>query len=219
METSLHRALKERYAAPEGGRSEVVVSGFRIDAIDPDGRLIEVQSGSLSPLRRKLVRLLSEHRVRVVKPVVLSRVVSRRLKRDGPIVSSRRSPKRGAQFDCFEDLVGIAQLFPHPNLEIEVLGVTIDEIRITRRRRPGYAVLDRRLEAIHGSSVVASADDLWTLLPNSLERRAPFTTIDLAKQLDRSTWFAQRAAYCLRMTGAAHVVGKSGNRLIYERVA
>ena len=29
--------------------------------------------------------------------------------------------------------------------------------------------------------------------------------------------FAQRVAYCLRLTGAARVVGKQGNRLIYVR--
>lgn len=35
--------------------------------------------------------------------------------------------------------------------------------------------------------------------------------------LDRPLSFAQRVAYCLRLTGAARVVGKQGNRLIYIR--
>ena len=45
METSLHRSLKERYAAGGDGRAEVPVRGYRIDAIDDSGRLVEVQSG------------------------------------------------------------------------------------------------------------------------------------------------------------------------------
>ena len=71
METSLHRTLKERYAAGGSGRPEVVVERFRVDAVDETGRLVEVQSGALGPLRGKLRRLLPEHRIRIVKPVVL----------------------------------------------------------------------------------------------------------------------------------------------------
>ena len=70
METSLHRVLKQRYASATGGRSEVVLEGFRIDAVDETGLLVEVQSGPLGPLRAKLVRLLPSHRIRVVKPGV-----------------------------------------------------------------------------------------------------------------------------------------------------
>ena len=75
METSLHRALKDQYGSGSGGRSEVTLKGFRIDAVDGAGLLVEIQSGPLGPLRAKLGRLLPEHRVRVVKPVVLERRV------------------------------------------------------------------------------------------------------------------------------------------------
>jgi len=34
METSLHRALKVQYGSGSGGRSEVTLKGFRIDAVD-----------------------------------------------------------------------------------------------------------------------------------------------------------------------------------------
>ena len=219
MEMSLHRALKERYATGGDGRSEVVVGGFRVDAVDDMGRLIEVQSGPLGPLAGKLRRLLPDHRMRIVKPVVLTRRVVRKSRLDGPDLSSRRSPKRGALLDVFDDLIGVVRLFPHSNLDIEVLGVTIDEVRVPRRRWPGYTIADRRLGAIHETTSLASAGDLWALLPASCDGRQPFTTRDLARQLDRPPWFVQRVAYCLRLTGAARVVGKSGNRLIYLRDA
>ena len=73
METSLHRSLKDRYAAGDDERREVRIAGFRIDAIDEAGRLIEIQSGALGPLCGKLQRLLPKYRLRIVKPVVLSR--------------------------------------------------------------------------------------------------------------------------------------------------
>jgi hypothetical protein len=217
MELSLHRSLKERYATAGNGRSEVVLGRFRIDAVDEVGRLIEIQSGPLGPLVGKLRQLLPDYRVRIVKPVVLTRHVVRRSRRDGPDLSSRRSPKRGSLLDVFDDLIGMVRLFPHSNLDIEVVGVTIEEVRVPRRRRPGYSVADRRLGAIHETASLTSAHDLWSLLPASCDGNQPFTTLDLARQLARSSGFAQRIAYCLRQTGAARVIGKSGNRLIYLR--
>ena len=85
METSLHRSLKDRYASGEDGRREVRIAGFRIDAIDEAGRLIEIQSGALGPLCGKLRRLLPQHRLRIVKPVVLSRRLVQTSPRGGSI--------------------------------------------------------------------------------------------------------------------------------------
>jgi hypothetical protein len=217
METSLHRALKHRYAARVEGCSEVAVEGFRIDAVDEDGRLVEIQSGALGPLRGKLRSLLPRHRIRVVKPVVLARRLIRKARSDGPVTSMRRIAKHGSLVDVFDDLVGVAAIFPHANLEIEVLLVTIDEVRVDRRRRPGYIVVDRSLGEIRGTCVVARAHDLWTLLPECTRASEPFSTRQLAERLDRPLWFAQRVAYCLRLAGAARVVGKAGNMLLYDR--
>jgi hypothetical protein len=217
METSLHRALKDRYASGEDHRCEVGIAGFRIDAIDDSGRLIEIQSATLGPLCAKLRQLLPAYRLRIVKPVVLGRRLIRRSKKDGPVISMRRSPKRGSLTDVFDDLIGVVRVFPHANLEIEVLGVTIDEVRVARRRWPGYTVADRCLAEIHEAATLARASDLWRLLPADCDGGTPFTTVDLARRLNRPLWFAQRVAYCLRKTGAARVVGKTGNTMIYVR--
>jgi hypothetical protein len=215
METTLHRQLKERFGAACGGRSEVALAGFRIDAIDPEGRLVEVQQGALGPLRTKLGRLLDEHAVRVVKPVVLSRRLVRRKTRDGADLAVRQSPKRGQAVDVFDDLVGLARVFPHRNLRIDVLAVEIDEVRITRRRWPGYKVADRLLRNVLATIPLREAADLWSLIPSNLE--SPFTTRELAECLDKPLFFAQRVAYCLRLSGAARSVGKRGNSLVYVR--
>jgi hypothetical protein len=217
METSLHRTLKERYAAEGSGRPEIVVDGFRVDAVDQAGRLIEVQSGAMGPLRGKLRRLLPHHRIRIVKPVVLKRRIICKSRANGPVVSARQSPKRGKLYDVFDDLIGVVRVFPDANLEIEVLGVTIEEVRVPRRRWPGYKVVDRCLGEIHETITVVAASDLWTLVPPGCDGRDPFTTLELAQTLERPLAFAQRVAYCLRLTGAVRVVGKQGNRLVYIR--
>jgi hypothetical protein len=213
MESSLHRQLKDHYG--RGGRAEVCVAGFRADAIDAEGCLIEVQAGPLGLLKGKLATLLEAHRVRVIKPVILERRIVRRDRADGPDRSSRRSPKRGDLLDVFDDLVGLARVFPHPRLTIEVVGVNIDEVRVDRRR--GYRVVDRRLIEVMTSATLRTADDLWSLLPVGLD--GPFTTLDCARKLGRPVAFAQRLAYCLRHAGAVAERGFDRRRRVYERAA
>src|SRR5262245_29701982 len=218
METSLHRALKDLYGAASGGRSEVVLGGYRVDAVRAGGALVEIQSGPLGPLRGKLSRLLPDHRIRVVKPVVVrKRVVRRSRIVGGRVLSTRRSPKRGAVVDLFEDLVGLARTFPHPNLTIEALSVSIDEIRVPRWRWPGYSVADRYLDEIVDAHLIRQPADLWKLLPNQHDWSAGFTTTDIARQIDRPMWLAQRVAYCLRLAGAVEHIGKQGNQRIYVK--
>jgi hypothetical protein len=213
MEMSLHRQLKERYANESGGRFEVRIDGFRVDAVTAEGALIEVQSGPLSPLRAKLGRLLPEHRVRVVKPVVLQRRVVRRTRVDGADLSARRSPWRGDLLDVYDDLVGLARIFPHPNLHVDVLAVEIDEVRIPRRRWPGFRVVDRLLRDVGPTVSLSEPIDLLSLLPVALD--GPFTTRELAEKIGRPIAFAQRVAYCLRLSGAVETIGKIGNRRVY----
>ena len=76
METSLHRELKERYAAEEG-RTEVVVDRYRIDAVVGE-ELIEIQHGPLAAIRDKVGRLLDGHHVRVVKPIIARKLLVKR---------------------------------------------------------------------------------------------------------------------------------------------
>ena len=106
-------------------------------------------------------------------------------------------------------------LFPHANLRIDVLAVEIDEVRISRRRRPGYAVADRRLREVVTTVSLREAGDLWALLPGDWPER--FTTRNLAERLGRPAAFAQRVAYCLRLAGAVDTFGKDERRRVYAR--
>ena len=100
--------------------------------------------------------------------------------------------------------------FPTPTWSLEVLAVSIDEIRIPRRRWPGYKIVDRCLTGSLGKSVLERPADLWGLLPGDHDWTEPFTTADIARRIDRPLWFAQRVAYCLRLSGAALTIGRAG---------
>lgn len=218
METSLHRQLKEHYARP-GDRIEVALAGYRIDVVR--GKLlVEIQHGSLSAIRDKVRRLLDQHRVLVVKPIVARKLLVQQDAKGGRVLRRRKSPLRGTLLDAFDELIYFTRVFPHPKLTLELLLVEIEEWRYPghgRRRRwrkNDYQVEDRRLIEVTDRLRLSKASDLAKLLPPRLPE--PFHTGDLADQLGVARWVAQRIAYCLRKMGAVDQVGKRGNTRLYR---
>lgn len=219
METSLHRELKGLYGVTSASQ-EVAVAGYRIDAV-VGTELIEVQQASLGALRRKVANLLEFHDVRVVKPLAARTYLVRRDRANGPVVSTRYSPRRETLLDLFLDLVHFVPVFPHPRLTLELLLTEQEEHRLPARRRRrrwncDYRVEDRQLRAVLSSTILRTADDLWGLIPGDVP--SPFTTANLAESASVPRWQAQKIAYCLRLAGAAVEVGKQGNARVYEKV-
>ena len=218
METTLHRQLKEVYA-DESSAIEVPVGSYRIDVVRDD-TLIEIQHASLASIRSKIERLVCDHEVLVVKPIVVRRQLVKLSRKRGRVVGRRLSPKRGRLLDVFHELIYFTHLFPHPNLTIEVPLIDIAEWRYPghgRRRRwrkRDYQVQDQELISIHEKYKFRQACDLKNVVTGDLPKR--FDTSHLAKALDVDRWFAQRVAYCFRKMGAAQQVGKRGNALLYE---
>ncbi|GIW97871.1 MAG: hypothetical protein KatS3mg111_1204 [Pirellulaceae bacterium] len=220
METSLHRDLKRHYAA-DAGAVEVVVEGYRIDAVTADGELVEIQHASLGALRTKTIRLLQGHghRVRIVKPIVLRKRVTTVSRAGGPALRSRMSPVRGEPTDLFLELVHFCTVFPRERLTLEAILVEAEEVRVDRqrptRRGKRFRLVDQRLVRIDTTLSLATRRDLIGLLPwQNLPPR--FDTAELASAMEKPRWFAQKVAYCLRHCGAARAVGKRGNSRIYS---
>ena len=213
-ESPLHRALKKRYSRAYD-RHEVLVDGFVVDIVRGE-RLIEIQTGNFSAIRRKLTALAAEHEIRLVYPIARETWIVRE-DAGGGRLGRRRSPKRGSLDQLFEELVSVPRLLAHPNFSLEVLFVQAEEIRRPdprARRRKGWAVVERRLIEIVGRQVFESPADLVARLPAELPE--PFTTADLAEAAGAPRWLARKMAYCLREMGAAEPVGKRGNALLYR---
>jgi hypothetical protein len=216
METSLHRQLKSLYSAEPDGQ-EVRLGSFRIDAIH-QGRLIEIQQGSLGAIRPKIRRLLEQHDVTVVKPLVAHKLLVRRKKTGGKIVSTRQSPRRETIADLFADLVYFVEVFPHPRLTLEVVLTRVEEHRVPAQKKwwrgPDFRVTDRILVGIEGRVTLKNTADLLRLLPDGLAES--FTTEEIARLAPMPRWLAQKMAYCLRKTGAIEQLGKRGNSWLYR---
>lgn len=219
METSLHRSLKQIYAG-EGAATEVRLGGYRIDAV-VGKRLIEVQHGSLSSISRKILALVQSHRVLVVKPIIVRKLLIKQPYRGAGDGERRLSPRQGGPLDLFHELIYFTRVFPNQKLVLETPLVEIEEWRYPghgRRRRwrqNDFEVEDQRLVTIHGCATLKTAADLWTLLGGAMEE--DFDTKRLAESLGIRRNHAQRIAYCLDKMGAAKQIGKRGNARIYRR--
>jgi len=212
-ETPLHAALKHA-VAPAGARFEVPVEGYVIDAVH-QGLLIEIQTRHVGQMRKKLERLLANHRVRLVLPVTETTWILKR----GPQPSRRRSPKRGHPADVARELVAIPDLLTHPNLEFELVLIHAEEVREHQEgvawRRRGWVTVDRHLLQILEQRRWSGAAGLLSFLPS--EQPTPFGSADLAAQAGMGRRSAQALLYCLRHIGAITEVAKAGNARHYTR--
>jgi hypothetical protein len=218
-EKPLHSALKAWYARP-ADQFEVSVDGFVIDILR-DELLIEIQTKSFSSMKRKLLRLIEEHRVRLIHPIAEKKWIVR-MEADGETrLSRRKSPKHGCVAHVFQELVSFPQLLMHPNFSLEVLLIHEEELRIHDKRRgwrrKGWVIHERRLIDVVDRKVYDTPGDMSAFVPDSVPD--PFTTADLSAATGMPRWLSQKAAYCLRVMGAIEAVGKHGNAICYATPA
>jgi hypothetical protein len=216
-EGPLHAALKALLARP-GDRLEVPVGGFVIDLVRADGELVEIQTGSFSPLRSKMDALLDSHRVRIVHPIPARRRIVR-VDAEGTVLSTRPSPKRPGSTAIFEGLVSFPTLLEHPNLAIELLLCSEDHVRApspVRGRRYLRDPGERRLIEVLSRIELAAPRDLAALLP-ALE--GEFTTRELAAAMGEPLPLAQKAAACLRALELFEPAGVRGRAPLYRMAA
>ena len=215
-EGPLHAALKQHYARP-GDAVEATVHGYVVDILR-GGHIFEVHTGGFSSLKHKLRLLLKDHALTLICPVACERWIVKLPTGSFQTVTRRRSPKHNGCEGIFEKLVSIPELLAHPQFELEVVSTREEEIRtfdgLCGRRRRGWVVVERRLLEIVDSLVLREPGDLHRLIPHTLPQQ--FQTRDLVATQGWSRRLAQQAAYCLRKSGEASVVGKSGNAIIYS---
>ncbi|MDG2112820.1 MAG: hypothetical protein P8N02_09430 [Actinomycetota bacterium] len=184
---------------------------FVIDIVRGD-LLIEIQTGSIGAMGRKLDRLLEHHHIRVVHPMAAVRWLEQ------PGKKRRRSPTKRGMWNLFDELVSIPTLLDHPRLELHIVLVEETEERsgtdMVRRGRRGR-VVDRRLDSVVDERLFTSADELLEVVPDDLAN--PFTTAELATAAKIRRDLAQRACYVLRHTGLISEVDRTKAGYRYRR--
>ena len=215
-ERSLHAALKKWYAQP-GDRLEVEVEGYLVDVVRGD-LLIEIQTGSFSSIKAKLLALTECHAVRLVHPLAREKWIVY-LAEDGLTETGRRkSPQHLGLVHVFKRLVSIPEVMARESFSLEVLVTQEEEIRRELPRRSSgrrrTSKFDRRLLCVEGRKIYETPADLRAFLPEHLTQ--PFTTGDLAEAIGEPRWLAEKITYCLRRMDVIRTVGKRRNALLYS---
>jgi ribosomal protein S25 len=214
-EYSLHSAIKNWYSLP-GDRFEVRIDDFIADIVR-ETLLIEIQTKNFSAIKKKLAKLLENHKVRLVYPVPQQKWIVH-VTESGEIIRRRKSPKKGRLSDLFYELVRTPNLIKEENFSLEVLMIDEEEVRCNDGkgswRRRGVSIKDRRLMNVHNKVLFRNEKDFLRFLPSDLTK--PLTNKKLAKLSGVSINLARKITYCLRKMGVITTVGKKGKELIFE---
>ena len=217
-EKSLHAALKQWYLQPDD-HLEVKMDGYIIDLVRGE-QLIEIQTGSFSPLKRKLAELAKHHAVRLVFPIAQEKWIIRLPEDEREQPQRRKSPKRGQVEQVFKELVYIPSLIQNENFSLEVLLIREEELRHHEAnkawRRKGWVTQERRLLEVLDRQVFQTSHDLARLLPSSLP--GPFSARELAKAARQPDWLAYKMIYCFKIMGIVIPDGKRGRSQLYTRI-
>jgi len=216
-ETSLHYSLKDYYAGNDG-TNEVIVDGYSVDVIK--GNIFyEIQTKHFYSLKPKLKHLITYNPVRVIYPVALKRWIIVYPENGNQPIRKRKSPKKGRLELIFNELIYIPDLLSHPNLSIEIIFITEEEIRKDDGkgswRRKRVSIVDRKLVSIESTRKLQYPYDYLNIVPYDLSYE--FSNKELAKSLKIPIPLARKITYCLRSMNLIRITNKSGNTLLYKK--
>jgi hypothetical protein len=214
-ESSLHRSLKFRYAA-SASLTEQQVGDFVCDGIGKGGELIEVQTGSFGPLKRKIPGFTAHSPVRIIHPIILTKYIEL-YDESGSLIRRRKSPRSGTVWDLFGSLLYAPELPLLPRLSVELALVDITEKRVADGkgswRRKGASIKDKEILTWHGAILLEKKQDYRRFAP--FKKGEEFTVKDLAKKVHIDAVIARKTLYVLLKMKLLERKGKRGNSFVY----
>ena len=181
----------------------------------------EVQTGSFTPLRKKLEVLLDTYPVTVVHPVVRRKYLTWIDPDTGEATPARRSPRVGSFADGGKQLIYILPLLGHPNLTIRLVLMDAEEQRIADgwgnggKRGSHRAVL--LPISVEDTLDLRCPADYAALIPPALPER--FTAQQFGKAAKMQGRHLNGTLKVLLDRGVITRTEKQGNAWIYEKVS
>ena len=217
-EYSLHRDLKFTYSGYKG-QTEAPVAGFVADVIDAKGEVIEIQTGSFGPIRKKIEIFAAQGKVKIVYPVIITKFIEV-FDVNGKHLYRRKSPRRGSPWDIFDALVYAPELPLIPRVTVELALVDADEIRFKdgkgSRWRRGISVRNRLMTAFHRKIRLKKPADYFRFIPFKKDEK--FTSALLGKKAGIDVNLARKTLYVLAKIGVVEKTGKQRNAYVYRSI-
>ncbi len=218
-EKRLHIVLK-KYIDPDLSHHEIPLFGSVADIFDGD-RITEIQTGSLRPLREKLVKYIEGgyYDVEVVCPIAEKKWVAWIDAESGDVTKKRPSPKKGRPSDIIPELYYLLDLIPSGRLKLHLVMLEVEEYRMLNGwsydKKKGSTRYERIPIDILGESELTSVFDYASLIPKELE--SEFTSADFKKATRLSPRKTSYSLKTLTLMGLIEKVGKKGNSYIYRK--
>ena len=214
-EKTLHAVVKHFEDADED-HQEIPIEGYIADIFTGE-RIIEIQNGNFNKLRGKLDAFLPFYPVTIVYPIPHRKWNIWIDPQTGELKKRNRCAREGSFYQAFRELYRIRPYLTHPNLQIELLLIDMEEYRLqdgwSRDGKRGSHRYDRLPLALFDERTLSCPQDYRMFLPYELPE--PFT----AAQLARAAGFRDSFSGVLQLLtglGVTVRVGKKGRAYLYR---
>lgn len=216
-EKTVHAVLKNFYE-PDPSHQEIPVGNFVADILR-DNEIIEIQTRNMNVMRRKLEYFLDIYPVTIVYPIVHHKWLCWIDEESGEITKKRKSPKTGTPYDAFYELYKIKPYLNHPNLQLCIPLIDVEEYRLlngwSKDRKKGSTRYDRIPKALVDEYFLGSPREYSCMLPETLQEE--FSVKDYAKATKLAPRYAQNAIQVMKHIGVIEQVGTEGRAYIYRQ--
>ncbi len=215
-ERTLHSVLKY-YLEPDAEYHEIPIGSFIAD-IYRDDRIIEVQTGSFTPLAKKLDAFLPEFPVTIVYPIPHVKWLHWMDEETGEISPGRKSPKKGNTYQAFIELYKIRPFLKDPNLRLRLDLIDMEEYRLlngwSRDKKKGSDRFDRIPLTFVEEVRVDRREDYMQFIPYEIPEE--FTAKDFAACAKIPVRLAQTVLLILTDLLIVERIGKQGRSYLYR---
>ncbi|MCI8589889.1 MAG: hypothetical protein HFE77_04175 [Clostridiales bacterium] len=217
QEKTLHSVLKYYYE-PAIDYHEVKLGRYIAD-IMKDDEITEIQTGSFTPLKRKLSFFLPNYPVTIVYPIAHIKWILWVDPVTGEVSKKRKSPKEGSPYGLFMELCRIKDFVLHEHLHIKIAMLDLEEYRYldgwSKDRKKGSHRHDRIPIAFDSEIILHAPEDYLFFVPEELYN-SEFTVSEFGRCCHIRPRLASTAVRMLRHIGILDFVSKQGNAYVYK---
>lgn len=220
-EKTLHRILKS-YLCPDTDLHEVGIGHFIADAVY-DGRICEIQSAGLFPLKKKLAYYLehTDKNIQIVCPVLTAKRVIWVDKESGALSAPRKSPVGHGKMRVLPELIYLLELLDFKRVSFLIVGLNADDYKLLdgkgADKKRGASRLERIPRELTMLEYLRSKEDIAAFfLPSALPEEFGSAEFSRLTGLRRRTLSA--ALKVLQRLDIIRVVGKNKNAIRYQRI-
>lgn len=198
------------------------ISRYVADILTPEGEIIEIQTGELYPLARKIAFYMerTDLRVTLVHPLIAEKQITWIRPETGEFVSRNKSPKHDSVLSGLALLKPFAPYLGDPRFSLLFPFVELDEYRLLDGYGKTKKLRSHRYEliplALSRAVKLTEREDYLSYFPADLPSQ--FTAKVFGKYTRLRGYALYDAIAVFESLGALARVGKEGRSTVFERI-